>query len=380
MFSKRIKLLFALAYICTTITISAQQASPPTQSIAPVVMKDHRSGKALKDSRTDSSIDTESIQESRIQLSTVQGNAVSASSNAQIQWLNDYQLKRNIFLSNDGKISISEKNELQRIITDSKKSINGTFAYSYMQLRESRNKSESNQYLEEAIKLDPNNKLLLTEVAWLAERKSDIKTRNKAIDTYILKGGITEFQLKFADWIISSTPSNSLIVCHGENDAYPLWKANQSNHIIVSLAMLEDLSWLNATLSNWDKSIQFKEVPTESQFLLRVLQSQKPAYLLWTLRPELLNPLADNLFPIGPAIEFTNKSNDNLIKLKRFYFSESFKKYVLGDFWINDIYSPTMANLIPGIRMLLTSTIVSDSERRFLKQMEERIIINSRSK
>jgi hypothetical protein len=144
--------------------------------------------------------------------------------------------------------------------------------------------------------------------------------------------------------------------------------------------MLEDLSWLNSTIAKWDKSIQFKEIPSESQFLERILQSQKPSYLLWTLRPELLKPFENKLFPVGPSMEFSHSSQNNLIKLKQFYFTDSVRKYILSDSWRSDPYAPLLGNLIPGIRMLLVSSAISDSERRILKQMEEKIILNSQSK
>lgn len=358
----------------------SQQASPPRQSVAPVVMKDHRSGKSIREIEAVPEIDQESTKDLRLQSQPVQGNAETSMTSSQVQWLNEYQSKRNTFLVNDGKLSSSEKAELQSIISESKKTINGSFTYVYMQLRESRNKPESKQYLETAIKLEPGNELLLTEIAWQAERRNDAKTREKAVSALEKTGRISALQIKFAEWIISSTPSNALIVSHGENDTYPLWKASKSNHVIISLAMLEDLSWLNSTIAKWDKSIQFKEIPSESQFLERILQSQKSSYLLWTLRPELLKPFENKLFPVGPSMELCHSSQNNLIKLKQFYFTDSVRKYILSDSWRSDPYAPLLGNLIPGIRMLLVSSVISDSERRILKQMEEKIILNSKSK
>lgn len=387
MFSFRIVYLSALLVMLIGINKSQGQANSPSQSAAPVIILDHRDGSSkiedksrLVQKRQEAlSIEEESIREVDANRKDFDANLKLSNQNAQEEWLSTYQTKRNAFILNDGKISASEKNALERIVTESKASINGSFACYYMQLREKRNQPESLPLLKQALVLEPNNALLSAEAAWIAERNGDLALRNKALKAYQASGFISNVQMQFASWMLAEIPQNGLIITNGENDTYPLWLNNSSNKLVISLAMLEDVSWLNKTIAKWDANIHFQKSPSEQEFLNRITKSKQPSYLAWTIRPDLLAPFSNILFPIGPLLQVEDMNNDNVIQLRNFYFTKEVKTYLLNNHWKNDKYAAILGNLIPGIQLLMQNPLVSDSQRRILQQMLANISTNSKN-
>lgn len=387
MFSFRMLFLSGLFFIVEGLSALQAQSNPPSQNLAPVIIFDHRDGSSIKESKAKvpqkreqrQSSKAESLHDVNSSEKDFDSNVSEIKSNSQEAWFNRYQTKRNAFIVNDGKISASEKSALEKLISDSKASINGTFAYTYMQLRETRNQPESLHLLKQAIAIDPNNSLLAAETAWIAERTGDKELLKKSLNTYRSSGYITNVQMKFASWMLEAIPQNGLIITNGENDTYSLWLSNTSNKLIISLAMLEDLAWLNKTIAKWDAGIQFKKSPSEQEFLNRIAKSKKPCYLAWTVHPNLLAPYASQLFPIGPLLQVNDQSNDNIVRLRNFYLKEEVKDYLISSQWKNDTYAVLLANLIPGIQLLIQQTQISDSQRKVLQEMLSNISVNSKN-
>jgi len=385
MFSFRILHLGVLFLMFIGLDVIQGQANTSSQSSAPVIILDHRDGSSIKEGKAKTFLKKEELHPAKseslddVNTSEKDFDLSGNNLNSQKAWLNTYQTKRNAFIVNDGKISASEKSALERIIIESKASINGSFACYYMQLREKRNQPESVQLLKQAISIDPNNALLSAETAWIAERIGDLSLRNKALNAYRSSGFISNVQLKFASWMLDAIPQNGLIITNGENDTYPVWLSNTSNKLVISLAMLEDVAWLNKTIAKWDASIHFKKSPSEQEFLNRIIKSNKPCYLAWSIRPDLLAPLSSQLFPIGPLLQVNDTNNDNVIRLRKFYFTEEVKAYLTSSEWKNDKYAVVLGNLIPGIQVLMQSPLVSDSQRSTLREMLANLSANSKN-
>ena len=314
-------------------------------------------------------------EESRISANDAQ---MGKEMQSEIYWYNAYQTLRNSSLSNDGIIDNREQSEINSIIETSGKSIQGTFSWNYMQLRNNRNNENAQNYFINAAKLEPTNALLPAEAAWLAERNGNEDLRNKAIQSIKNNGTISNFQSVYTNWMLEVIPEGSLIVSNGEFDTYPIWeKQNTKKFYVVSLAMIQDAAWLNRTLHTWDKSIQLKG-NSESDFIEALLKSNKPVFFSFTIRQELLTKYQSNLFPVGPLCKFSKNPTDNIQGLKQFYLNKTRINYLNSLVWENDKYAAIARNLLPGLIILEQSSLLNDAEKKNLLQLKK-LIENSNS-
>jgi hypothetical protein len=308
----------------------------------------------------------------------VKDSQVGQEMQTEIYWYNAYQTLRNSSLSDDGIIDSREQSEINSMIENSGKAIQGTFSWNYMQLRNNRNNATAQSYFINAANLEPTNTLLPAEAAWLAERNGDLQLRNKAIQSIKNNGTISAFQSVYTNWMLEVIPEGSLIVTNGEFDTYPIWeKQNTKKFYVVSLAMIQDAAWLNRTLQNWDKSIQFKG-NSESNFITTLLKSNKPVFFSFTIRQELLSKYQSYLFPVGPLCKFSKKPTDNIQGLKQFYLDKTRIKYLNSLVWKNDKYAAIARNLLPGLIILEQSSLLNNAEKKDLLQLKK-LIENSNS-
>ena len=309
-------------------------------------------------------------EESRVSVKEAQ---LGQEMQSEIYWYNAYQNLRNSSLNNDGIIDNKEQSEINSMIETSGKSIQGTFSWNYMQLRNNRNNENAQSYFINAAQLEPSNALLPAEAAWLAERNGNIELRNKAIQSIKNNGTISAFQSVYTNWMLEVIPEGSLIVTNGEFDTYPIWeKQNTKKFYVVSLAMIQDAAWLNKTLQNWDKSIQFKG-NSESNFITALLKSNKPVFFSFTIRQELLTKYQSYLFPVGPLCRLSKIPANNYQELKQFYVNKTRINYLNSLVWKNDKYAAIARNLIPGLIILEQSSLLNSAEKKELLQLKQLI-------
>ncbi len=310
-------------------------------------------------------------------------NSNQVSQEREVYWYDAYQNKRNSDLSDDGKLDSKEQQELDQLIRSSQAEIAGSFTYQYLQLRENRNSPEAVNYFTQASRINPNNSLLAPEAAWLAERNGDISSRTKALAACRSNGTISNFQREYAKWMIESVPEGSLIISNGEFDTYPLWEQlNAKKVTIISLAMIEDAAWLKKTISAWDRNLTYSG-NSEAALFTTISLSKKPVYISWTVRPDILTKYQSNLFPVGPLCRFSAGEIKNLKELQKFYTNKQVIAYIESKLWQSDRYAVLAGNLLPGIIVLQSSSLLSEEEKSNLgmsKEIIERFISNASGK
>ena len=303
-------------------------------------------------------------------------NQIFNTNYSEITWFNKYTSTRNAFLKNDGKIDDAENKELNQVCEQSKNFIPSTFYNNYILLKQNRNNNSSLQYLKNAQKIDPQNSLLITEAAWLAERSGNLEIRNQAISQLNKTGGISELSKLNAALIISAIPENSLLIANGEFDTYPLWFAIENKNIyVVSLAMIADKSWLTKQLKSWNASITIpKGNIDENELFEIVLSSEKPVYTTLSLRKSLINKWSSKLFVFGNFTCLSNQTINNIDRLKSFYLNNPlFEQLISKNSWQNDTYAPSLINFLPGVKVLQQSNQLSNLEKQKLLQIEDKI-------
>ena len=305
-------------------------------------------------------------------------NQLSASNYSEISWFNKYTSFRNSYLTNDGKIDEAENKELLQICEQSSNFIPSTFYNNYILLKQNRNNNSSIQYLKKAQNIDPQNTLLLTEAAWLAERSGNVEIRSQATSQLYKSGGISELSKLNAELIIRSIPEGSLLISNGEYDTYPMWLvAGSKNIYIVSLAMIADKYWLSKQLKSWDSKIILPKGNIEENELFEiVLSSEKPVYTTLSLRKSILNKWSQKLFVCGNFASLSHQNINNIDRLKGFYFQNSvLEQIVAKSSWQSDPYAPALINLTPGIKVLLQSNQLTEQEKQKLITLENKIKI-----
>ncbi len=303
-------------------------------------------------------------------------NQIFNTNYSEITWFNKYTSSRNAYLKNDGKIDEAENKELNQVCEQSNNFIPSTFYNNYILLKQNRNNNSSIQYLKNAQKIDPQNTLLITEAAWLAERSGNLTIRNQAISQLNKTGGISELSKLNAALIINAIPENSLLITNGEFDTYPLWFASENKNIyVVSLAMIADKSWLTKQLKSWNSSITIpKGNIDENELFEIVLSSEKPVYTTLSLRKSLINKWSSKLFVCGNFTSLSNQTINNIDKLKSFYFNNPlFEQLISKSSWQADTYAPSLINFLPGIKVLQQSNQLSNPEKQKLLEIEDKI-------
>jgi hypothetical protein len=284
-------------------------------------------------------------------------NAPSASKDASLMsetssgayWLERYTQKRNEFLTADGIISPAETNSLNALVSQAGQKCSSSFEYHYMLCRQARNTALASQHLQNAIRAGGNNVLLYAEEAWIAERKGDKKALNEALASYQKKGGLSPAQVQSAKWTLELVPTNALIITHGEFDTYGLWYAGNAQRHVVSLAMMDDRTWLQNKISAWDKSLVIPSSASSSGAVLAHILSHasKPVYLSLGIRPELLLSYSANLFPVGPVALYSPTNTDLFNVRRSFYLSADFKRKLI-QLSAADPFAAALSNLLPG--------------------------------
>jgi hypothetical protein len=391
-----LSLLIAIFPIFLWAQASKNEPSSSVKLIAPAVFSDiNKSRKSTGKEKADSD---EVFEKKKVIKSTqingganqtlVPGNAnnqnfsnnfsyeINASNYSEINWFNKYTNSRNSYLINDGKIDDVENKELLLICEQSSNFIPSTFYNNYILLKQNRNNNSSIQYLKKAQSIDPQNTLLLTEAAWLAERSGNIAIRNQAVNKLYDTGGITELSKLNAELITRSLPEGSLLISNGEYDTYPLWlAAGTKNIVIVSLAMIEDKSWLTQQLKSWNANLNLPKGKLGENDLFEILlSSEKPVFTTLSLRKQILSKWSKQLFVCGNYATLSYKNINNIDKLKTFYFQNQLLEQVLDEkSWQSDAYSPALINLIPGIKVLQISNQITEKEKNKLVAIETKI-------
>jgi hypothetical protein len=290
-------------------------------------------------------------------------------------WLERYTQKRNEFLLGDGMLSAAETSSLNTIIKQAAQQCSASFEYHYMLCRQARNTSVAPQHLKNAIQAGSGHVLLHAEEAWIAERKGDKKALNAAMASYLNKGGLSPAQVQAAKWTLEVAPAEALIITHGEFDTYGLWYAGNGQRHVLSLAMIEDRTWLQNKISAWDKNMVIPASAGSPSAVLAYILSHasKPVYLSLGMRPELLQTYSNQLFPIGPVALYSGTNTDLFDVRRNLYLSGDFKRK-LNSINTGDPYAAALSNLLPAALALKNeSDRLTASDLTTIKQIIKQI-------
>lgn len=365
----RYKLLLIL--ICLSAEAFSQANSPALHQTQSVKFKDHAVPEKVvqvsSKERVESVAESDNPSRSRMVSSGIAD--VSQSTGASL--IN----QRNQFLTNDGLILRDE----QRTLESAAQQISSATDYEsqFALLRINRNKSDAEGYLRKAVSMRPSDALLQLETAWIAERLGKIKERNQAAKLALNSGLVSPVLVKQAQWMASSAGNGGIIITNGENDTYPFWTlGNIDNFTVISLQFINEPDYLNRKLSEAGINSQISSKSDPDELIQLLKKSGKRVLISWTVHPQYLTKWRKNLYAAGPGLILSDSAIDNIDLLKNFYSNQDTRTYIQNGIWIHDTFSVSMANLIPGLEILIESGVITETEKNTFNDLKAMLLSN----
>jgi hypothetical protein len=284
---------------------------------------------------------------------------------------------RSNYLDNDGLILSNEQRSLEQLAKTYEGASHSEYEAAYALLRVYRNSAIGGKYLNRATALKPTDARLQLEAAWIAERMNKISERNAAASMAQKSGLISQTLVQQAEWLLQAAGKNGIIITNGENDTYPFWiSPNANNCTVISLQFINEADYINRKLSEAGIKSELQTYADPSDLLLLLKNSGKSVVLNWTIHPDILKKWQHNLYAVGPGLILSKNSVNNISLLRQFYLNKSNGKKIKSEIWVNDPFAATMANLIPGITVLLNSGSLSDSDKKSVLSLYNELVSN----
>lgn len=357
-----LRLLFFL--VCLSTDLFSQANPPSTKPGKTVQLKDHATSKS-KVAATANSIEfDEAPQASKSEESLSEKSA-------------GLMETRRIYLDNDGVILKLEQNSLEQLAGNYESTSNSNYDLAFSLLKIHRNSADGAKYLAKALALRPTDAMLQLEAAWVAERLNKTAERNQAAIKARKSGLVSEVLINQAEWLLKACGKNGIIVTNGENDTYPFWTlANTTNATIISLQFINEPEYINRKLLEAGIS-QGQAVYSGPDELLNILKkSGKQVVLSWTIHPSYLSAWKKDLYAVGPGLILSQNNPGNINILRQFYFSNEVSSKLKSNSWTADPFAAAMANLLPGISILLDSESLKQEEKESLILLRKELLLN----
>jgi len=285
--------------------------------------------------------------------------------------------QRNNFIENDGVITSPEQNLLNQMSQQLGNASDESYEAAFAQLKIHRNQMDADIYLKKAVSLNPSDSRLLLESAWIAERMGKMSERNQASKQALNTGLISKVLLKQAEWISEAARNGGIIITNGENDTYPFWILENSwNYTVISLQFLNEPQYINSKLKSAGIQATVSANVSIDEFIQVLKKSELPILLSWSIHPEILKRWSSSLYAIGPALILSSSNVENLDMLKQFYFRKAIFDYLMSDTWVNDSFAAVMANLLPGLNILIDSELLTENESKKMTQLRTTLSTN----
>ncbi len=261
-------------------------------------------------------------------------NEISKNNTNAYAWYNYYRATRNLArIDTVDKRPMKEKISAEKkIVEEMGKAVPESFEYNLCKWMIGGNDFTYLPYLKKAALLGENRSEIVSDMINLGETERDIKLRDKYAQKWYESKLASPGLLNYNYNVIIGLKPNAILLTVGDNDTYPIWQL-QSQGIRKDVTVL-NLSLLNINtyrdkifkeldIPKWDttmhsgKSIHDHN-PYHADIIKHIANNAKklPVYVALTTGNEYTEPVEENLYLIGLAYEFSNKSIDNFAFLK----------------------------------------------------------------
>ncbi|MEZ5173055.1 MAG: hypothetical protein R2850_06030, partial [Bacteroidia bacterium] len=203
------------------------------------------------------------------------------------------------------------------------------------------------------------------------------KERNQAAKLALNSGLVSPVLVQQAKWMASSAGNGGIIITNGENDTYPFWTLGDiGNYSVISLQFINEPDYLNQKLKEAGINSQVSSKSDPDELIQLLKKSGKRILISWAVHPDYLTKWRKNLYAAGPGLVLSDSAIDNIELLRSFYSNQDIRTYIQNGAWIHDTFAAGMANLLPGIDILLTSGNISDIEKNAFNDLKAMLLSN----
>jgi hypothetical protein len=247
-------------------------------------------------------------------------------------WYNYYRANRYMQIAgeNDTVRGNSRFDRLKTIIDEMEKKIPNSFEFNYLKWLNSGNDLSQFKYLEKAYALDPEREETYTDFISTYEMLMLPEKRDEFAQKLFEKGGVSPGYLNYNYNVLMSLKPNAIVLTVGDNDTYPLWILQAQFGIrkdvqVINLSML----YVDEYFKKLSSKLQFEYLnPMESYenakiyvntIVKRIANNalKRPVYTALTVDEKFTKPVANELYLVGLAYEYSLEKFDNIAVLKK---------------------------------------------------------------
>lgn len=247
-------------------------------------------------------------------------------------WFNYYRANRYMQIAgeNDTVRGNSRFDRLQTIVNDMEKKIPNSFEFNYLKWLNSGNNLSQFKYLEKAYAIDPNREETYSDFISTYEMMMMPEKRDEFAQKLFGKGNVSPGYLNYNYNVLMSLKANAILLTVGDNDTYPIWILQAQFGIrkdvqVINLSMLyvdeyfKQLSskfkfdYLNPMASYENASLYTNSI------VKRIANNalKRPVYTALTVDEKYTKPVANELYLVGLAYEYSLDKFDNIAVLKK---------------------------------------------------------------
>lgn len=247
-------------------------------------------------------------------------------------WFNYYRANRymQIASENDTVRGNSRFDRLKTIIDEMEKKIPNSFEFNYLKWLNSGNDLSQFKYLEKAYAIDPAREETYTDFISTYEMLMMPEKRDEFAKKLFDKGSVSPGYLNYNYNVLMSLKPNAIVLTVGDNDTYPLWILQAQFGIrkdvqVINLSML----YVDEYFKKLSDKLQFEYIdPMKSyenaahyvnSIVKRIANNalKRPVYTALTVDEKFTKPVANELYLVGLAYEYSLEKFDNIAVLKK---------------------------------------------------------------
>ncbi|NUO79246.1 hypothetical protein HUU05_04145, partial [candidate division KSB1 bacterium] len=158
--------------------------------------------------------------------------------------------------------------------------------------------------------------------------------------------------------VLMSIEKDAILFTNGDNDTYPIWLLQRVQGIRTAVTVMnfhlitKYPDYLKKLLQERQLELDWSTLPPvkEEGFLFalcKALAPSVPVYVALTIEPAHIKPLADHLFVVGLAYQYSPRRFDNLSVLQKNW-EQSFRLDYLTHDWY-EAWRPETERIVPSL-------------------------------
>jgi hypothetical protein len=245
-------------------------------------------------------------------------------------WFNYYRASRyTIICSHNDTLKGKDRfKSLSTIIDNMEKAVPNSFEFNYLKWANSGNDLSKLSYLEKAHQINPSREECLIDFISAYEFQLNTEKRNEFAKKWYETGKVSTGYLNYNYNVLQSLAPNSILLTVGDNDSYPVWILQSVFGIrtdvqLINLNMLymDDYYSMLAKLYEFEKldlsKLSRDEYASKIVSVIANNKKQKKVFVALTADEAYSKAIADKLYLVGLAYEYSDSELDNIALLKR---------------------------------------------------------------